>query len=46
MLVVLSELGDLLFQLAGVVGLAEPGLAPGLAAQRLGEARFKLADNA
>jgi hypothetical protein len=34
LLVVLGELGDLLPELADVVGLAETGLAPGLLAKQ------------
>ncbi len=44
LLVVLGEPGDLLLELADVVGLAEAGLAPGLLAEQLGEALLKLAD--
>ena len=44
LLVVLGELGDLLPELADVVGLAEAGLAPGLLAERLGQAFFELPD--
>lgn len=44
LLVVLGELGDLLPELARVVGLAETGLAPGLFAERLGQALLELTD--
>ena len=44
LLVVLGELSELMSELAGVVGCAEPGLALGLLAERLGQALFELAD--
>ena len=39
----LFEVGDLLAEGVGVGGGAEPGLAPGLVPERLGQAFFKLA---
>ncbi len=40
----LLEVGDLLFEGVDIGGGAEPGFAPGLFAERLGEAVFELPD--
>jgi len=45
LLVVFGERGDLLLELATVVGLAEPGLAPGRLAEGAGEVGLPMPQN-